>query len=145
MYLDVLREEISQGDVFPDIEVIDHSADGATTRRAALMLLSPDCEFDKLAVGSGTEHALMVEVRDGAENLGLWGDIHAGRVWNALDLGDGPIGERPFLDYRRVYRIHKATLIGARDTRTVSLSEEGQRTTVYGLASFLLRIKIGEP
>lgn len=127
VFLDTVRTEISQGDVFEDIEFVrGTSGDG--------VLLSHDCEYDKPSVSD----VLVARAfsRD-AVSSGSWGPIAAGQAYNAIHLP--PVAGRPesYINLRYIYRVPKVNLIeaDAGGRRVASMTDSGR----YALITYLFR------
>jgi hypothetical protein len=141
MFEDSLRDELSQGDVLDEIPVVDEDDGQIVPRKIRGVVLSDDCEIDKLLGRGPAKHALVVEFRDPSGLPGgMFGQIQMGDVWNALYVPGGPRHEEGFLDFRRIYRINVGTLNAMLGThlRLASMNDRGRRLVIYAFMSFFL-------
>jgi hypothetical protein len=129
MYVPALREEVSQGDVFDALVyryVYQESAESEPKileRRIRAMLLSYDCEYDKLDAAN----VYMGEVRAMAEfDSSTVGNVRKYKVFNVFPLAVAPgLLEETYVDFRRIYRFAKTDIAQASTSRhrLVSLTD----------------------
>ena len=131
VFLDTVRTEISQGDVFEDIEFVRGT-------RGDGVLLIHDCEYDKPSV----EDVLVARTfsRDVVPR-GSWGPIAAGNAYNAIHLP--PVAGHPesYINLRHIYRVPKANLIeaDASGRRVASMTDSGRDALITYLFRFFTR------
>lgn len=138
MFLEALRQEISQGDVFEGVrvqEVLGGKEDNYTGR---VVLLSHDCEFDK-----PHEYTLVARVLPfESAPMSSWNDIRRGNTLNAIYLpGSGPRPES-FVNLRYIHRLPKdelreAAIVGR---RAQSMTDDGRIALLAYLYRFFARV-----
>jgi hypothetical protein len=141
MFEDSLRAELSQGDVLDEIPVFDEEGGQVVPRAIRVVVLSDDCEIDKLLGRGPGKHALVVELRDPSGLPGgLFRQIQKGDVWNALYIPGGPRHGEGFLDFRRIYRVDVRTLnsMMEKHLRLASMNDRGRKVVIYAFMSFFL-------
>jgi hypothetical protein len=138
MFLSSLSPEISQGDVFEDVEVLEVLGGREESYKGAVVLLSHDCEFDK----PNQAYVLVARVLPLAEvHRSQWDQIRRGSALNAVYLPG--VGERPesFINLRFIHRLPKdclreAALLGR---RVASMTPDGRAALVAYLYRFFAR------
>ena len=124
------------------VTVWDQLGTQGWSRRAKVVVLSHDCEMVK--PNDRAEYALVVELRSAVQTLpSTWGNIKAGRGFNAMYIPATPTIGEGFLDFGRVYRVDKATLQAA--PRMGSMTDDSREALIYALASYLLHVDLGPP
>jgi len=129
VFLNELREEISQGDIFDGIETPQ------TARPSAgpfpLLLLTNDCDIDRVG-----EFAFLLAVRVvpyARIDPGTVGNIRNGTVTKAMPLEGHPRFGEHFIDFREVHRIPRDAVVSANaDGRRVASMTDDARLQVIG-------------
>ncbi len=137
MFLPALRPEISQGDIFDGVRVMEVLGGREESYTGPVVLLSHDCEFDK-----PHEYVLAARVLplDSAPRSS-WNDIQRGNALNAIYLP--AVAPRPesFINLRYIHRLPKdelreANIVGRRST---SMTDEGRAAMLAYLYRFFAR------
>ena len=146
MLTPTLRTELSQGDIVGGVTVWDQATSQVMPRVARVVVLSHDCEMDKPTERG--KYVLVAEWRSPADaGSGNWGNIVAGRGWNALYVPGGVSVPDGYIDFGRVHRIEQAQLKQAmrEGRRLASMHDDGREALVYAFASYLLHEDLGPP
>lgn len=138
MFLADLRDELSQGDVFRTLPVVDRRPNGTRERDVSAVVLSHDCEIDK----PESRFVLVVGIQPGdriaPDRLGL---VRAGRIRSAMHFpGSGPLAEG-FIDFRRLYRVHRDFVDNAMTAgeRVASMTDEARDALIAFTMRFFSR------
>ena len=143
MFRPALADALCQGDVFLQIPITERTA--AITREATpdVVLLSHDCDVDKLDAVLLVCEARPLTMLPG----GIAGDIRRGRVKNAMHIPAVDRLPESFLDFRFIHRVAR-TLIdqaNADGRRAASMTDDGRAALVTYLFRFFARRLPGEP
>jgi len=140
LFTDELRGEISQGDVFHDMEFPVLASDGTpSVRRTSLMLLSHDCDYDK----PNNPYCLVASVSPLAlVPSGNRENIRRYRVINTFYLREVPdVLDESYVDIRLIATIDKGLLVQAdrEGRRAISLTEQAREALQDHLFLFFAR------
>ena len=128
MYLDELRGEVSQGDVFDSLPLAcaRHPASGLpAVEEARALLLTYDCEYDKPSTRSVMVAAVFPLAAVPVERRG---NVRNNRVFSTFYLLPHADFDEAFVDFRHIGQIEK-TIVAERagdGKRLASLSAEAQ-------------------
>lgn len=149
MFLDAPRTELSQGDIFDDVSVVDLGGDLEGQRQIQAIILSNSCDIQP-GQKMRQQHLLVAEVRPSgeAQDHGLWGKIVEGKAWNASYLPAGANHGESFIDFNRVYRVERASFFGDDGSpreRVASSTNDAQRVLALRFLSYLLHEPLVKP
>ncbi len=138
MFLPALRPEISQGDIFEGVRVLEILGGREESYTGPVVLLSHDCEFDK-----PHEYVLVARVLplDNAPR-DSWDQIRRGEALNAIHLP--AVAPRPesFINLRYMHRLPKEELREAAvlGRRAMSMTDEGRAAMLAYMFRFFARV-----
>jgi hypothetical protein len=140
LFLSELAPEISQGDVFDGVMIVD-PLEGPNPRLARVILLTNDCDIGK----KSHRPVHVVELKEMASLTGpaqsIAGDIRADRVPSALLVEARlPIPES-FVDFRTITRLPQSAVMDAPERRMVSMSGDGRVALFYRLYTYFRRVQ----
>jgi hypothetical protein len=135
MYLDTVRAEVSQGDIFGRLPLASAEGGGAALRLACVMLLTQDCEYDK----PSTVSVLVAEILPlSGVAAGSQGNVRRNRVASAFYLSPHAILPESYVDIRAVGRVEKSLVAAEAEggSRLLSLTEEARLALQRQVAGF---------
>lgn len=138
MYSPELRPQLSQGDLFTQIYLVDSARPTVPPQNRDVLVLSHTCEILK-PLNSIILVCAIRPLEDTASET--QGNIRRGRVKNAMYLES--IGTLPesFIDFRYIFRVDKTILeqYMYKSQRIASLDNEAQRALATFFYRFLVR------
>jgi hypothetical protein len=140
LFLPTLAPEISQGDVFERVMIVD-PLEGPQPRVARVVLLTNDCDIEKKS------HRIVhvVELRELASLTGpaasIAGDIRKDRVPSALLVEARVPLPDSFVDFRTITRLPQTAIAEAHDRRILSMSGDGRVALFHRLYTYFRRVQ----
>jgi hypothetical protein len=137
MYLDELRGEVSQGDIFDNLPFasVEEWREQVPVRSARALLLTYDCEYDKPT----SFFVLIAEVLPlSGVASGSQGNLRKNRIAGAFYLPAQADFPESYVDFRTLNRVAKAIVVGEarHDGRLLSLIEAARLAMQEQLAAF---------
>lgn len=133
MYLQELRGEVSQGDIFDSLPLVFARQDGSSLSFARAILLTYDCEYDKPT----TKFVMIAEVRPLAEVApGSQGNVRKNRAFSTFFLDAHSSLAESYVDFRTLSRVEKAAVAARIGQRLASLSDDAQLALQEQLSAF---------
>lgn len=138
MYLHQPRQQLSQGDIFTDVNLLDSARPQLPTRTFNVIILSHTCDILK----PKNSVVLVCAIRPISEvSPGNAGHIKKNRLYNTMYVE--PVGNlrESFVDFRYTYRLDKRFLgdCANKGQKIASLNDDGQLALVYFFQRFLSR------
>ncbi len=138
MYLKELRPQLSQGDVFTQVSLIDSAVPLLPSKTHNVIVLSHTCEIAK----PSNSIILVCAIRALTEvDPGQRGHIQRNRVFNTMYLEPIGVLQESFVDFRYIFRINKIFLeqYAQQGFKIASLNEEAQLALATYFYRFLAR------
>lgn len=138
MYLQELRGEVSQGDIFDSLPLASLSQNAGIhvrVQNARVILLTYDCEYDK----PSTKLLAVAEIFSLSEvPTERRGNIRKNQVFSTFYLAANAQFDEAFVDFRYISRIDKMIVTAQAQTgqRLVSLSDDAQLALQEQLSAF---------
>ena len=137
MYLQELRGEVSQGDIFGSLPIsyVRQEDKKPVLLTIPAMLITYDCEYDKPA----TKLVLVAGVFPLAEvPINRQGNVRKNRVFSTFHLDKTTSQEEAFVDFRYIGLLEKTVVAQEAEAgnRRISLSDEAQLALQEQLSAF---------
>lgn len=136
MYLQELRGEVSQGDIFDDLPIVYVRHDGErVTLNTRALLITYDCEYDK----PSTKMVLVAGVFPLAEvPTQRQGNVCKNKIFSTFYLPGSATQAESFVDFRYTGLLEKAVIVTEAQARrrTASLSDEAQLALQEQISAF---------
>ncbi len=136
MYLQELRGEVSQGDIFDNLSIVYVRQDGERVAlNTRVMLITYDCEYDK----PSTKLVLVADIFPLAEvPTERQGNVRKNKIFSTLYLPDSTTQAESFVDFRYAGLLEKAVIVtdARAERRAASLSDEAQLASQEQLSAF---------
>jgi len=136
MYTDAPWEQVTQGDIFVNIEYFYVFNGEVASRSITGIVLTYECEYDKKNVTV----VYVAEVKPLTDlNPGLQGHVRTHRVVNAFYLQPvSPRNEESYVDFRRIYRFAKTDIESfvQENKRVLSLTEDSRLALQHQLSLY---------
>jgi hypothetical protein len=125
MFLPVLREKLSQGDILTQITLIDSAATTTSPQRYNVIVLSHDCEIDK----PNNSIIIVCALRNLSEVPSITQEqIRKNKVYRTMYLESTKLFPESFVDFRLIFRVNKNFLeeCSRQGFRVASLNDEAR-------------------
>ena len=135
MYLQELRGEVSQGDIFDDLPIVYATQGGGRFASTAVrsLIVTYDCEYDKPSTKLVMAAGIFSLADVPADRRG---NVRKNKVFSTFYLEENAAFNEAFADFRYAGLLEKAIVATRAETRLLSLSDAARLALQEQLSSF---------